>query len=114
MKIHPAPLVQRPPAHDSRTRRGVAVPPAGEPAAPAPADPSAGDVLRARDALIRRMAADPDFAVLGAAPYVAQQMGQILAGGADSPADRAAAYRRCEDAIGAILRPPMVTAGISA
>ena len=109
MRIKPAPQVCRPPAHDGRTPR---LAPPRRDAAPAPAAlPRSDGALASRDAALRRLAAEPGFAVAAAAPYVAQQIGQSLA--EETGAAAPAAYRRCEEAIAAILRPPLASSGIT-
>lgn len=114
MKIQPTPFVYRSLGRDGRAGPFPAGRPAMAGAGPISAASQQKDALRSRDAMIRRLAADPGFAVLSAAAYVAQQMGQILEAEEDVfSAETAAAYRRCEEAIGAILRPPMASAGIT-
>jgi hypothetical protein len=94
-----------------------AFPPRGDHQRPAAGDPAfrlAGSRAAAgRDAAIRRVAASSAFAVASAAPYVAQQIGQIMLedeGPGAMAAGAAAAYRRAAQAGGAPAPVAAVTA----
>jgi hypothetical protein len=102
VKILPASQAFRPRSDHERSA-------AGDPAFRLPG----GRAAPGRDAAIRRVAASSAFAVASAAPYVAQQIGQIMLedeGPGAMAAGAAAAYRRAAQTGGAPAPVAAVTA----